>query len=185
MNEKPFHVPTIVRTGRELTAPGPIPDAHTARTLVQDLREAADTSVDLVLRTVNLPRDWEDSVRNTVTGDTVLVVDRVGWLTANAQTFAELGASLMTPPKPSMFRINPVVRVGSAQLGTVLAVLAGRVLAQFDPRGPHRRRMLGHQTYWKPKSASKSSPATSACGSPCTKQPTACSSPWPRGCATT
>lgn len=142
VKEKPFHVPTIVRTGRELTAPGPIPDAHTARTLVQDLREAADTSVDLVLRTVNLPREWEDSVRNTVTGDTVLVVDRVGWLTANAQTFAELGASLMTPPKPSMFRINPVVRVGSAQLGTVLAVLAGRVLGQFDPLGSHRRLML-------------------------------------------
>lgn len=109
---------------------------------MRDLREAAETSVDLVLRTVNLPREVEDDVRSLLAGDQILVVDRMGWLTANAQTFAEIGARHMRPPKRSRFRVSPTVRVGSIELGTVLSVLAGRVLGQFDPLGSHRRLML-------------------------------------------
>lgn len=131
-----------MRTGRELVAPGPAPTPTVAQDLVRDLREAAETSVDLVLRTMRLAREDEDHVRTTLAGDQVLVIDRLGWVEANAQTFAEIAAAYVKAPRSRGQRVHPTVRAGSVQLGTVLSVIAGRVLGQFDPLGSHRRLLL-------------------------------------------
>lgn len=138
----PLHVPTVVATARELVSPGPVVTAEQAREVVRDLREAAATSVDLVLKIINLDREAEDTVRTRLATHDIKVVDRLGWITANAHTFAEHAADFMPAPKAGLLGGNAVVRAGSVQLGTVLSVVAGRVLGQFDPLGSHRRLLL-------------------------------------------
>ena len=140
----PLDVAAIERTARELTSPGPTAAPAEREKLVADLRAAAETSVDIVLHTMRLDRDWEDAARNRLADTSVHVVDRLGWVRANGQTFSQLAAEFAPQPTGPLagFKERSSRQVLSVQLGTVLSVLAGRVLGQYDALGEANRLLL-------------------------------------------
>ena len=83
-------VPAVTAAARELMPPGALPDPAEARALVHDLREAAETSTDLVLDAMRLAPAVEDAARARLAAGETRVVDRLGWVQANAETFASL-----------------------------------------------------------------------------------------------
>ncbi len=117
-------------TGRRLVRPGPVLDARRRDRLVAGLRDAARRALPLGEEASQLPAP-PDPLE--------LVVDRPGWIRANTHLAGvlvegtELGARRPTMPE----RVTGAAL--GAQLGAVLAVLATRVLGQFDPfTGPGR-----------------------------------------------
>lgn len=83
-------VPAVTAAARELMPPGALPNPAEARALVHDLREAAETSTDLVLDAMRLAPAVEDAARARLAAGETRVVDRLGWVQANAETFASL-----------------------------------------------------------------------------------------------
>src|SRR4029079_15088118 len=78
----------------------------------------------------------------------VLVVDRAGWVQANADAFAVLLAPIvdkLTEKKPPTGMTAAVgSKVTGAEVGSVLGFLASKVLGQFDPfHAPDGRMLLG------------------------------------------
>ena len=118
-----------VRLGGRLAGDGPrIPPAEAAG-CVAELRADAEKSSQLV-------RDYTGlhAADNTAP---VLVVDRAGWVRANADAFASISAplveSLQGHRAPTGLTRAIGSRVTGVEIGGMLGFLAGKVLGQFDP----------------------------------------------------
>jgi coenzyme F420 biosynthesis associated uncharacterized protein len=128
-----------VRVGSRLAGEGPAVSSAEAADVVAELREDAARSTGLVrdYTGLNAPEDTAP----------VLVVDRRGWVQANADAFATALAPLVDrvtskrAPGPVATAIGS--RVTGLEVGGVLGFLGGKVLGQFDPfYAPHGRLLL-------------------------------------------
>ena len=118
-----------VRLGTRLAGDGPTVSREEARDVVAELREDAARSARLVRDHTRL-----EAPENTAP---VLVVDRAGWVQANADSFATVLAPLVTAleSRRTPTGLTRVIgsRVTGAEAGALLGFLAGKVLGQFDP----------------------------------------------------
>jgi coenzyme F420 biosynthesis associated uncharacterized protein len=119
-----------VRVGSRLAGDGPVVSRDQADDVVEELRVGAEKSTPLVREFTGL----EAQARTAP----ILVVDRPGWIRANADGFATLIGPLVTklqekkgPPSALTEAIGS--RVTGAELGLMLGFLGGKVLGQFDP----------------------------------------------------
>jgi len=118
-----------VRLGSRLAGEGPQVPAADAHAAVAELRAGADRSTSLVADFTGL-----DGGRGTAP---VLVVDRAGWVQANADAFRSIitpiSAQLAAKKPPSGLALAVGRRVTGAEVGGLLGFLGGKVLGQFDP----------------------------------------------------
>lgn len=119
-----------VSLGSRIAGEGPSVTRAEAADAVAELRAGADRSTALV-------REFTGLVAEERTAP-VLVVDRPGWVQANAEGFATLLspvidklASKKGPPTGLSLAIGS--RVTGAEVGALLGFLASKVLGQFDP----------------------------------------------------
>jgi coenzyme F420 biosynthesis associated uncharacterized protein len=119
-----------VRVGSRLAGDGPVVSRAEASGVVVELRAGAEKSTPLV-------RDFTGLVAQERTAP-VLVVDRPGWIRANADGFATVIAPIVArlqekkgPPSPLTEAIGS--RITGAELGVMLGFLGNKVLGQFDP----------------------------------------------------
>ncbi|MEO7350272.1 MAG: zinc-dependent metalloprotease, partial [Marmoricola sp.] len=119
-----------VRVGSRLAGEGPRVTGPEAVDAVEELRAGAERSTPLV-------REYTGLVASDRTAP-VLVVDRPGWVQANADGFASVIAPLIEklqekkgPPSPLTEAIGS--RITGVELGAMLGFLGSRVLGQFDP----------------------------------------------------
>lgn len=114
-----------------LAPPGPVADRAELTALVAELRAAAARAGAAVQQTTGMvPADGRPADRLA----RVLVVDRPRWALANTQVFAALlGPAARHADGRPVVVAPPARRAGAAQVGGVLALLAGKVLGQFDP----------------------------------------------------
>jgi len=119
-----------VRVGARLAGDGPVVSRVEAAGVVEELRAGAEKSTPLV-------RDFTGLVAEDRTAP-VLVVDRPGWIQANADGFATVIAPIVAklqekkgPPSPMTEAIGS--RITGAELGVMLGFLGNKVLGQFDP----------------------------------------------------
>ena len=119
-----------VRVGSRLVGEGPKVSRLEAIEAVEELRAGAERSTPLV-------REYTGLVASDRTAP-VLVVDRPGWIQANADGFAAVIAPLIErlqekkgPPSPLAEAIGS--RITGAELGAMLGFLGSKVLGQFDP----------------------------------------------------
>ncbi|MBD8079130.1 zinc-dependent metalloprotease [Cellulosimicrobium arenosum] len=97
--------------------------------LVGGLRDAAARAVGHVLDVTRMA----PSAGGTTLGD-VYVVDRARWAQANTEIMASLTQDVATGLELPGGRVTRAAALaGAAEVGAVLAVLASRVLGQFDP----------------------------------------------------
>lgn len=119
-----------VSLGSRIAGDGPTVDRDTAAAVVAELRADADRSTGLV-------RDYTGMVAVERTAP-VLVVDRAGWVAANADGFATVLAPVVDKLSsrkgtPTGLTLAIGSRVTGAEVGALLGFLAGKVLGQFDP----------------------------------------------------
>jgi coenzyme F420 biosynthesis associated uncharacterized protein len=129
-----------VTVGSRVAGPGPDVSPDEAAAAVVELREGAARSTPLVQEFTGLHAEPGTAP--------VLVVDRKGWLRANADGFA----TILTPivdklaekkGPPSAFAEAIGSRVTGAEVGLMLGFLGTKVLGQFDPfYAPHGRLLL-------------------------------------------
>ncbi|MFC4783191.1 zinc-dependent metalloprotease [Nocardioides sp. MAHUQ-72] len=119
-----------VSLGSRLAGEGPRVSRAEAAAAVAELREGADRSTGLV-------REFTGLVAAERTAP-VVVVDRPGWIQANADSFATILGPVVeqltakkAPPTGLALAIGS--RVTGAEVGALLGFLAGKVLGQFDP----------------------------------------------------
>lgn len=113
------------RTGAGLVPVGPRLAATEAAAVVAELRTAAAAANEHVARVTEL--DEPD-------GGDVLVVDRTGWIEATCQSAPVLLESVAGPSQAADGPLRAVrARTLGLQAGGVLAVVATRILGQFDP----------------------------------------------------
>lgn len=128
-----------VRIGSRLAGEGPTIGRGEATDVVEELRDGANRSTGLV-------RDFTGLVAQDHSAP-VLVVDRAGWVQANADAFATLLAPIvdkLTEKKPPTGLTAAVgSRITGAEVGGVLGFLGSKVLGQFDPfHAPDGRLLL-------------------------------------------
>ncbi len=119
-----------VRVGSRLVGEGPRVSRREAADAVAELRAGADRSTGLVREFTGL--------QATERTAPVLVVDRPGWIQANADGFATIMAPLLdklTEKKGAPGGLAQAIgsRVTGVELGTMLGFLGSKVLGQFDP----------------------------------------------------
>lgn len=119
-----------VALGSRIAGDGPVVDRREADAVVAELRADADRSTGLV-------REHTGLVAAERTAP-VLVVDRAGWVTANADGFATVLAPVvdkLSSRKGEPAGLTKAIgsRVTGAEVGALLGFLAGKVLGQFDP----------------------------------------------------
>ena len=131
-----------VRVGSGLAGDGPIIGRAEAAAVVAELRADAAKATPLVKEFTGLVTPAEYAP--------VLVVDRAGWIQANADAFAQI----MTPViekvithRPSGIARSVGAKVTGAEVGGLLGFLSSKVLGQFDPfhgpdNGPYGRLLL-------------------------------------------
>lgn len=134
-----FNQTVAASTGRNLVPPGPRVPATDAIVEAEALRAAAYKAGAHVAELSELASvaHWKDT--NIADDVDVLVVDRPGWIAANA-------ASLQVMLEPAFNRLKDThpdiadnissgatAAFSGAQVGSVLAFLATKVLGQFDP----------------------------------------------------
>jgi coenzyme F420 biosynthesis associated uncharacterized protein len=119
-----------VRVGARLAGDGPVVSAAEAAECVEELRAGAEKSTPLVREFTGLVAEERSAP--------VLVVDRAGWIRANADGFATVIAPLLEKlqsrkgaPPPMMEAVGS--RVTGLELGAMFGFLGGKVLGQFDP----------------------------------------------------
>jgi coenzyme F420 biosynthesis associated uncharacterized protein len=119
-----------VRVGSRLVGEGPQVTRTEAVEAVEELRAGAERSSPLV-------REYTGLVASDRTAP-VLVVDRPGWVQANADGFATVISPLIQklqekkgPPSPLTEAIGS--RITGVELGAMLGFLGSKVLGQFDP----------------------------------------------------
>jgi len=128
-----------VRIGTRLAGDGPQVDRAEADQVVGELRAGAERSTGLVREFTGLVAADHDAP--------VLVVDRAGWVQANADGFrtaiAPMIESLASRKAPTGLSLAVGSRVTGAEVGGLLGFLAGKVLGQFDPfHAPDGRLLL-------------------------------------------
>jgi len=129
-----------VSLGSRIAGDGPLVTAAEAEEAVTTLRRDANRSTDLV-------RDFTGLVAQHGSAP-VLVVDRPGWVQANADGFSTvLGPVIdkLSEKKgaPSGMSLAVGSRVTGAEVGLLLGFLASKVLGQFDPfHAPSGRLLL-------------------------------------------
>ncbi|MDZ5663301.1 zinc-dependent metalloprotease [Nocardioides sp. S-58] len=129
-----------VTVGSKVAGPGPEVSADEAAAAVVELREGAARSTPLVSEFTGL--------RTTAGTAPVLVVDRSGWLQANADGFAKILTPIvdkLTEKKGAPSGLSAAIgsRVTGAEVGLLLGFLGSKVLGQFDPfHDPHGRLLL-------------------------------------------
>ncbi|MFV0253444.1 MAG: zinc-dependent metalloprotease [Beutenbergiaceae bacterium] len=106
-----------------LAPPGPAVERRDAVALVDSLRRAAQQAPDVVARVTGLVDAADAASRRPA-----YVVDRPRWADANTTMFAELIGEQLPLPSSAIG-----ARLAAEQLGALLALLATRVLGQFDP----------------------------------------------------
>jgi coenzyme F420 biosynthesis associated uncharacterized protein len=119
-----------VRVGSRLAGDGPAVPRDQAGEIVEELRDGAEKSTPLVAEFTGLV-----ALARTAP---VLVVDRPGWIRANADAFAGLISPIVSKLQerkgsPSALTEAIGSRVTGAELGLMLGFLGGKVLGQFDP----------------------------------------------------
>src|SRR4051812_16549479 len=119
-----------VRIGSRLAGDGPTISRSEASGVVEELRAGAEKSTPLV-------RQFTGLVAQERTAP-ILVVDRPGWIQANADGFATVISPIVAklqekkgPPSAMTEAIGS--RVTGAELGVMFGFLGGKVLGQFDP----------------------------------------------------
>jgi coenzyme F420 biosynthesis associated uncharacterized protein len=128
-----------VRIGSRLAGEGPQIGSDEAAQVVAELRGDAERSTGLVRDFTGLVAAEHDAP--------VLVVDRAGWVQANADGFrlaiAPMIEKLSSKKAPSGLSLAIGSRVTGAEVGGLLGFLAGKVLGQFDPfHAPDGRLLL-------------------------------------------
>ena len=127
-----------VSLGSRLAGEGPRVAPAVAASAVSELRADAERSTGLV-------RDFT-GLEATDHGAPVLVVDRPGWIQANADGFRRVIdplADKITSAKPPSGLSRAVgSRITGAEVGGLLGFLAGKVLGQFDPFSDPAGRLL-------------------------------------------
>ena len=129
-----------VSLGSRLAGEGPRITREEADAVVGDLRAGADRSTGLVRGFTGL----EAGDRTAP----VLVVDRAGWVAANADGFSTVLAPVVDRltakgGAPTGWSLAIGSRVTGVEVGALLGFLAGKVLGQFDPfHAPHGRLLL-------------------------------------------
>ncbi|SDC80243.1 zinc-dependent metalloprotease [Nocardioides lianchengensis] len=128
-----------VKLGSRIAGEGPTVSRDEAAAVVAELRADAARSTGLVREFTGL-----DAPDGTAP---VLVVDRPGWVQANADGFrtvlAPLVDTLTEKKPPSGVALAVGSKVTGVEVGGLLGFLAGKVLGQFDPfHDPHGRLLL-------------------------------------------
>jgi coenzyme F420 biosynthesis associated uncharacterized protein len=119
-----------VRVGSRLAGDGPVVSRSEANSVVAELRAGAERSTPLV-------REYTGLVAQERTAP-VLVVDRGGWIQANADGFATVIAPIVDKLQekkgaPTGMAEAVGSRITGAELGLMLGFLGNKVLGQFDP----------------------------------------------------
>jgi len=121
---------TAVTVGARVAGEGPTVDAAEAMAAVAELRAGAERSTGLV-------RDFTGLQAGERTAP-VLVVDRAGWVQANAAAFAliidpiaDKLAEKKGPPSGLTQAVGS--KITGAEVGLLLGFLGSKVLGQFDP----------------------------------------------------
>jgi coenzyme F420 biosynthesis associated uncharacterized protein len=119
-----------VSLGSRIAGEGPAITREEAAAVVAELHAGADRSTGLV-------REFTGLVADDRTAP-VLVVDRPGWVQANADGFATILAPVLEKlaakkGTPSGLTLAVGSRMTGAEVGALLGFLAGKVLGQFDP----------------------------------------------------
>lgn len=128
-----------VRVGAGLAGEGPQVSRAEGAAVVAELRSDASRATGLVKEFTGL-----DAPPDTAP---VLVVDRTGWIQANADAFSHVVAPVIDKlvDKRPMSGIARSVgaKVTGAEVGGLLGFLSSKVLGQFDPfQEPHGRLLL-------------------------------------------
>ncbi len=128
-----------VRIGSRLAGDGPQIGRDEADDVVAELRDDANRSTGLV-------RDFTGLVAAEHHAP-VLVVDRAGWVQANADGFrlaiAPMVDKLSSKKAPTGLSLAIGSRITGAEVGGLLGFLAAKVLGQFDPfHAPDGRLLL-------------------------------------------
>jgi coenzyme F420 biosynthesis associated uncharacterized protein len=123
-----------VSTGTRLVRPGPSATPSEAREAVADLRRYAEVAQAHVRDYTGLVADGGAS--------TVVVIDRPGWIQANAAGFRTVLEPLIDKlasqrGEPSQAVSSVGSRVTGVQTGTLLAFLATKVLGQYELFPPY------------------------------------------------
>jgi coenzyme F420 biosynthesis associated uncharacterized protein len=121
------------RTGIGLVRPGPKVSRAEIEQAVAQLRDCADRAPGLVADVTKLP------VADTAP---VLVVDRPGLIRLNTDTAAGLFQKIGITQEDPDFAHRISAGAAGAAIGTVLSLLATRILGQFDPYGAEPRLAL-------------------------------------------
>jgi coenzyme F420 biosynthesis associated uncharacterized protein len=133
MNSSMVDWDLAVATGTRLVRPGPSISAAEAREAVAQLRDQAGAAHEHVEAFTGLHASTE--------GASVAVIDRPGWIQANAagfQTVLEpLIAKLQKERPPSAVATAVGSRVTGVQTGSLLAFLATKVLGQYELFPPY------------------------------------------------
>ncbi len=119
-----------VAAASRLAGQGPSVSRTEAAEVVGELRAGAERSTPLV-------RDFTGLTADAGTAP-VRVVDRHGWIEANADGFATVIGPVVERLQERRGTPNPLTqavgsRVTGLEVGTLLGFLAGKVLGQFDP----------------------------------------------------
>lgn len=126
------------RTARELVPAAKVPDPDELDQLVAGLKDNALTAQDLVLDSFLLTPEHADDVRSRLAAGSVLVLDQLGWVKANAQSI-----NGMVEPGALPAPVGPTTAKGAAvELAGVLSLLSTRVLGQFDPFAVETGRLM-------------------------------------------
>jgi coenzyme F420 biosynthesis associated uncharacterized protein len=133
------HVPLIdwdaaVSAGTMVLPAGPILEAGKVEEVVAALRRAAAAATAHVADVTELPQPASSEI---------LVVDRATWLKAVTRSASAMLAAAAGAPEPatSSWQSAKAKALGG-QVGVVMAVVATRILGQFDPFGEPNRLML-------------------------------------------
>ncbi len=119
-----------VAAASRMAGQGPAVSRDEASEVVAELRAGAERSTPLVREFTGLTADAGTAP--------VLVVDRPGWIQANADGFATVIGPVVERLQerrgaPSALTQAVGSRVTDLEVGTLLGFLAGKVLGQFDP----------------------------------------------------
>ncbi|MEO5708633.1 MAG: zinc-dependent metalloprotease [Nocardioidaceae bacterium] len=124
-----------VSTASRLAGPGPVITRPDADAVVAELKADADRSTGLVRDFTGLEATGPSGSGRTAP---VLVVDRTGWVQANADGFADLMGPLVEKMQSRKGAPGPVTeavgsKVTGVEVGGLLGFMASKVLGQFDP----------------------------------------------------
>jgi len=119
-----------VAAASRMAGPGPVITRPEAEAVVAELREDANRSTGLV-------REFTGLVAHERTAP-VLVVDRTGWIQANADSFADVISPLIEKLQakrgtPNAFTEAVGSKVTGLEVGGLLGFMSSKVLGQFDP----------------------------------------------------